>query len=134
VAWSGSVRVHPERLTTLSVFHSELRLYGTFAWARRALNIVKRRFPAPAVVELQLGDGYEWQVALLEETDIAVNYGVDFVQTRGIDSEVDKLHTMESWYSCQTVRLLKPAGGWHVLSSAMQTVGLQSMSGPAWGG
>ena len=42
----------PGRLRALSVFLCESAFYGTFVWARRALNSQKRRFPARAV-----GDG-----------------------------------------------------------------------------
>ena len=47
----NTVRVLPERLSGLSVFHSQSVIYGTFEWVRRALNIQKRRFPARAVYE-----------------------------------------------------------------------------------
>jgi hypothetical protein len=39
----------PGRLRALSVFLCESAFYGTFVWARRALNSQKRRFPARAV-------------------------------------------------------------------------------------
>jgi hypothetical protein len=42
-------------LSTLSVFHSKLFLYGGFVWARMALNNQKRRFPARAVGPEKLG-------------------------------------------------------------------------------
>jgi hypothetical protein len=42
-----AVQSHPGRSCALSISHSESFLYGGFAWARRALNIPKRRFPAP---------------------------------------------------------------------------------------
>jgi hypothetical protein len=44
-----TVRARPGRLSTLSVSHSKSFFYGAFAWARRALNSPKRRFPARAV-------------------------------------------------------------------------------------
>ena len=46
-----AVRATEGRLSALSVFHSKPFLYGTFAWARRALNGRKRWFPARAVGE-----------------------------------------------------------------------------------
>jgi hypothetical protein len=44
-----TVRALPGRLRALSVFLSKSVLYGTVAWASRALNSRKRRFPALAV-------------------------------------------------------------------------------------
>jgi hypothetical protein len=44
------VRARPRRVSVFSVSRSKSALYGAFAWARRALNSPKRRFPARAVV------------------------------------------------------------------------------------
>jgi hypothetical protein len=44
----------PGRLSTLSVFLCKSVFYGTFVWARRALNSQKRRFAARAVNEVPL--------------------------------------------------------------------------------
>jgi DNA topoisomerase-3 len=46
------VRARPARLSALSVSHNKSVLYSAFAWARRALNSQKRRFPARAVGEV----------------------------------------------------------------------------------
>jgi hypothetical protein len=46
---SATVRGLPGCLSALSVSHSKHSLYGGFVWARRALNRLKRRFPARAV-------------------------------------------------------------------------------------
>ena len=39
----------PGWLSTLSIFHRKSVLYGVFVWTHRALNSLKRRFPARAV-------------------------------------------------------------------------------------
>jgi hypothetical protein len=44
----STVRARPGRLSAISVFLCKSVLYGAFVWARRALNIQKRRFPARA--------------------------------------------------------------------------------------
>jgi hypothetical protein len=48
-----TVRARPGRLSGLSVFHIKSVLYDAFVWARTALNIQKRRFPARAVHQLR---------------------------------------------------------------------------------
>ena len=45
----STVRALPGRLSAFSVFLCKSILYGVFVWARRALNTLKRRFPARAV-------------------------------------------------------------------------------------
>ena len=44
-----TVRVRPGRLSALSVSHRKSVFYGGFVWARGALNLPTRRFPARAV-------------------------------------------------------------------------------------
>jgi hypothetical protein len=46
---SPTARACPRQLSALSVSHCKSGLYGAVVWARRALNIQKRRFPARAV-------------------------------------------------------------------------------------
>jgi hypothetical protein len=46
---SATVRAALGRLSALSVFLCKSVFYGTFVWARRAINSQKRRFPARAV-------------------------------------------------------------------------------------
>ena len=52
---SIAVRAAQGRLSAIGVFHRKSILYGDFVWARRALNGLKRRFPARAVVMLSAG-------------------------------------------------------------------------------
>jgi hypothetical protein len=44
--WACPVRAHPGRLGALGISYYKSVLYGTFVWARGALNSAKRRFPA----------------------------------------------------------------------------------------
>jgi hypothetical protein len=43
-----TVRARPGRLSAIGIFVCKSVLYGAFVWARRALNVQKRRFPARA--------------------------------------------------------------------------------------
>ena len=50
-----TVRTLSGRLSARADFHRRSDLYGAFAWARRALNRPKRRFPARAADARVLG-------------------------------------------------------------------------------
>jgi hypothetical protein len=52
---AGAVRTLSGRLSALAGVHRKSDLYGAFAWARRALNRPKRRFPARAADARILG-------------------------------------------------------------------------------
>ena len=55
----------PGRLSALSIYLCKSVFYGAFVWARRALNIQKRRFPARAV-----SAGIQMQIALVANDDV----------------------------------------------------------------
>ena len=55
----------PGRLSALSVFLCKSVFYGAFVWARRALNMQKRRFPARAVMKAKYDTKMKEEALLL---------------------------------------------------------------------
>jgi Cys-rich protein (TIGR01571 family) len=138
-AWGcgrATVRAHQGRLSALSVLLCKYVFYGAFVWARRALHIQKRRFPARAGLRrhMQIPGGFGQDCLIhccahscamcqeMRELELAAN---------GSRTPVDRVHNVEvAARSQRDFNPMMPAAGLASAAAAVPTVRLVTVTCP----